>query len=479
MKRTIVSTVLTSLMFSLVGTAAAADTPVTLRLGVSDDAFSPSMAGVVAFTDAVAQLSGGSVVIEPEFGAGNPTAEGFEVGTGRRLVSGDLDLALVAGRAWHALGATALDVLQAPFLIDSDGLAAAVSSDQAATDVLASLADVGVTGLVMWPEDLRHPAAFEHCIEPIMDPGQMTGLTVRIPDSAMTREILTALGASPVQAADDFGSRVESCQIQAAESGLQQGQSLPVPPTFTGDVVFFPKFQILAANSAALAGLSEAQMDAIRGAAIAARDQMLAEHPSEATAAETWCANGGRVVLAGADGVAAFREVLRPLLEQISSDETTGPIVARIERLKETTVRGPQPEPCNATQALSTPEPIAEGAATATLPPEGTYRATVPPDALIAAGVPATLAKDGAVHTLRFNGTTLTVTDPVSTCGADLQVEGDWVRIMWVPARGPCIDEDDIRWELEGDQLHIRPVPGRTSPEFAVIFGSVPFTRID
>ena len=47
------------------------------------------------------------------------------------------------------------------------------------------------------------------------------------------------------------------------------------------------------------------------------------------------------------------------------------------------------------------------------------------------------------------------------------------------PLRGPCIDEDDIRWQLEGDQLHIRPVPGRTSLEFAAIFGSVPFMRID
>jgi len=51
-----------------------------------------------------------------------------------------------------------------------------------------------------------------------------------------------------------------------------------------------------------------------------------------------------------------------------------------------------------------------------------------PPEVLVAVGVPASLAKDGAVQTLRFSGATLTVTDPASTCGADLEVQGDWVR---------------------------------------------------
>ncbi len=482
MKRTIVSMVLTSALSGVIfgaAPAAAAEPPVTLRLGVSDDMFSPSMPGVVAFTEAVSRLSGGSVVIEPEFGAGNPTAEGFEIGTGRRLISGDLDLALVAGRAWHSLGATGLDVLQAPFLIDSDGLAAAVTTDAISADILASLAEVGVTGLAMWPEDLRHPAAFEHCVDPITHPEQLDGLSIRVPESAMTTEIITALGATPVQAEDDFGTRVDSCQIQAAESGLQQGQSLPVPPAFTSDVVFFPKFQILSANDAALAGLTSAQREAVRLAAIEARDVMLADHPSDAAAAEAWCAAGGRVVLAGSDGVAAFREALRPTRDRMASDPTTGPILASIERLKETTDPGPQPVACNAAPVLVTPEPIAEGPTTATLPPDGTYRATIPPEALIAAGVPAALAKDGAVQTLVFKDATLTAIDPVSTCGADLHAEGDWVRLTWIPERGPCNGEDSIRWELDGDQLSIRPVPGRTSPEFDSIFGSVPYMRID
>jgi TRAP-type C4-dicarboxylate transport system substrate-binding protein len=480
MKRTVLSMMLTAILSGiLIGTASAAtESPVTLRLGVSDDMFGPSMAGVVPFVDAVSRLSGGSVIVEPEYGAGNATTAGFEIGTGQRLLSGDLDLALVAGRAWHALGATGLDVLQAPFLIDSDALAAAVATDVLADDVLASLAEVEVTGLVMWPEDLRHPAAFESCIDPITRPGQLVGRDIRVPDSIMTTEMMTALGATPVKADEDFAARVASCQIQAAESGFQQGQSLPGPATFTGDVVFFPKYQLLAANNAVLAGLTEPQQEAVRRAAVEARDAMLADHPSEADAAEAWCAQGGRVVLAGDDGVAAFREALRPMLEQFRSDPVTGPTVAAIERLKETTEPGPLAVACNAAP-IPTSMPVAGGAAIATLPPEGTYRATIPSDALIAVGVPAALAKDGAVQTLVIKDSTLTVTDPVGSCGADLQVRGDTVRLQWIRARGNCDGEDDIRWQLDGDQLSILPVPGQTSPEFATIFGSVPYTRLD
>jgi len=170
MKRTIASISLTSVMFGvLVGSAAAADSPVTLRLGVSDDAFNPSMPAVVAFTEAASRLSGGSVAVEPEFGAGDATAEGFEVGTGRRLISGDLDVALVAGRAWHTLGATGLDVLQAPFLIDSDGWPrpSRVTRSRATS---SRPCPTSASPACLWPEDLRHPAAFEDCIGPITRP---------------------------------------------------------------------------------------------------------------------------------------------------------------------------------------------------------------------------------------------------------------------------------------------------------------------
>jgi hypothetical protein len=93
---------------------------------------------------------------------------------------------------------------------------------------------------------------------------------------------------------------------QAAESGLRQGFSLTGTPTATGNVIFFPKFQVLFANSAAFEKLSEAQRTVIREAAAATQEKAITEHPTEVDAATAWCADGGTIVMASEEQVAAF-----------------------------------------------------------------------------------------------------------------------------------------------------------------------------
>ena len=63
---------------------------------------------------------------------------------------------------------------------------------------------------------------------------------------------------------------------QAAESGLRQGASLSGTPTATGNVIFFPKFQVLFANGAALEKLSEGQRAILREAAAATQKKAIA-----------------------------------------------------------------------------------------------------------------------------------------------------------------------------------------------------------
>ena len=45
--------------------------------------------------------------------------------------------------------------------------------------LLAAMGEGGVAGLAVWPEDLRHPVAFEPCIAPITSPSDLQGRTVR------------------------------------------------------------------------------------------------------------------------------------------------------------------------------------------------------------------------------------------------------------------------------------------------------------
>jgi hypothetical protein len=221
--------------------------PITLSLAVAEIIGSPAESYVRAFVDEVAARSDGFVHIEPIWDAGAGTALGFEEGVASLLLAGEADLALTAGRAWQAVGVTSLLPLQAPFLITDDASAVEVARSTIADDLLAGMAEAGAIGLALWPEDLRHPVAFEPCVDALVTPEQFTGLTVRAAPSAITTDLFDTLGATPVWPSG-LVARVATCEIQAAESGLRQLTNLAGSPTLTADVTFFPKYQVLAAR---------------------------------------------------------------------------------------------------------------------------------------------------------------------------------------------------------------------------------------
>ena len=314
------------------GALAQGDSPVTLRFAVADGEGAPSDPYVHAFVEEVAQRSGGTVTLEPVWRA---AGDAFEQGVAHMLVDGQVELAMAAGRGWDDTGVASMQALQAPFLITDDALAIAVATSPVAGDMLAGMASKGITGLALWPEDLRHPFAFEPCMGPILAPGDFTGKTIRSIPSAATWDLLRTLGATPISI-NSYQDKVASCDIQGAESGLRQGATLPGHPTVTGDITFYPKYQVLAGNSAALGRLSDAQRAAIADAAVAVRDRAVAEHPSEADAAAQWCVDGGSVVLAGPDAVAAFEAAVQPVFDRMAADQVSAAAIQAIRGLAAT-----------------------------------------------------------------------------------------------------------------------------------------------
>ena len=115
----------------------------------------------------------------------------------------------------------------------------------------------------------------------------------------------------------------------------------PARPRSPATCTFFPKFQVLAAAAGAFERLTPDQQAAIRDAALAVRDLALAEHPSEADAAAAWCADGGRVVLAGPDAVAAFQQAARPVFDRMAADPVSGPAIEAIRALAATVEPAP------------------------------------------------------------------------------------------------------------------------------------------
>jgi TRAP-type C4-dicarboxylate transport system substrate-binding protein len=473
--------------------AVAADPPITLHLGVSDEAGRPSQAAIDAFIEEVATRSGGSITIDPVYDAGATSPEGFEVGTAGRVMRGEVDLALVASRAWDRHGVTALQALQAPFLITDDALAIAVATSPIADDLLSGLGSAGVTGLALWPEDLRHPFSFVPD-QPILAPEDLEGRVIRVLSSGVTEQLVAALGAS-VYEGDDVAADILTDRLHAAESGLLQGQSLVGSPVATGDVIFYPKYQVLVADREVLEALSDDQVAILRSAALATRDAAIASRPSEADAGAAWCASGGTVVLAGPEGIAAFQAAAEPVFAALAEDPRTAAAIERIQELAATTPPTARAVACEA--VLTTPAPVesVRGLTGSALPPAGSWRVVATKEQLLAGGAtPEFAAQEAGETTLTFDGDRFSVdingagaTNERHRCSGTMEVVGDVVRTTTTSPNGPagCEWDFEFTWRVDGESLYL-VVTGTANPTYTAedvrnnqAWNDLPYVRID
>ena len=111
------------------------------------------------FVAAVQRLSGGSLRIKATtlWRDGQPDYEEATVADVRR---GDVDLAIVAARAFDLVGTTSFHAVLAPFLVDSLELEGRVLESPLAERMLAGVEEAGVVGLGVLPGALRRPVGF-------------------------------------------------------------------------------------------------------------------------------------------------------------------------------------------------------------------------------------------------------------------------------------------------------------------------------
>ena len=439
---------------------------------------------------------GGSITVEPVFDAGADTPEGFEAGVAGLVQRGDADLGLAASRAWDLAGVTSLQALQAPFLITDDALAAAVAASPIADDLLAGMTDAGVTGLALWPEDLRHPFSFVPG-EPLVHPDDFVGDSILVQPSALSRQLVTTLGATVFPYDMDRVEAVAAGLLQGAESGLLQGQSLPGTPTATGDVVFYPKFQVLVANSAAFAKLTVHQQAVLREAALATR----ATTPSRTTPRKPMQRQRGATPVAASSSPAP--RASRPSRPPRSRCSTPSrPTRSRrrpstpsaSSRPPSSRRRGRSPVALTgcggAVGTLSTR--TSPGSPGSSLPPDGSYRGLSTREQLLAGGASESYAAANAgIATWTFDGGTaslaMTTVDGPGSCTAAASIVDDRVRLVTTsPSRsGNCGITIDFVWRLDGDDLYMTVV-GSSSPGFTEqdlrneqAWKDIPSVRID
>jgi TRAP-type C4-dicarboxylate transport system substrate-binding protein/predicted nucleic acid-binding protein len=218
--------------------------PITLRIGTDDTPGRPGAMQIEQFAQQVDRRSDGQLTIEPVWQAAGQGGNDPDQVVARMVVDGDLDMGMIPARAWDTEGVTSLRALHAPFLVTTDDLAGRIVTSDIADDMLAGLDTLGVTGLALLPEGLRHLFLYGTDATASSALPDLGGKTVRAPNSATSYAALEALGARP----DDYGGdraaegrAIEDGSAIGAESSFAWATVLPAPTTAIGDVVLFPK----------------------------------------------------------------------------------------------------------------------------------------------------------------------------------------------------------------------------------------------
>jgi TRAP-type C4-dicarboxylate transport system substrate-binding protein len=446
---------------------------VTLRLATDDQPPLGSTPQIEEFARQVRRLSDGRMRIHVGWqanGSGPRHPKAFDQKTARKVMDGRYELGLVPARAWDVLGVTSLEALQAPFLVDSDALLDKVTADRALDDrMLAGLSRVRVVGLALLPETLRHPAGFGRPVRSLSD---FSGAGVSAPRSAVTWEVIRALGAHPFDfSGDERGPLIDSGKLDASETDIGRAQNLPRPGIVTANVTFFPRVNALVANEDAFGRLTNEQKETLLKAAAATLAHVRATRPTDAKSAREACAAGVRVVLASDADIRGLVRATRPVVARLERDEETRKSIERIAALREALPSSrPAIAPCRgASAAKAAAKP---GGRQAALPPDGVYRSLISPDEFLRAGIDDATARNNSglfTLTLRSGRVSWTIKgDPTVCAGRYFRSHGTVRYVMDDPSpcgSGPGNWIFSARWRQEDGGIRFTNVQGVDSPK--------------
>jgi C4-dicarboxylate-binding protein DctP len=467
--------------------AGGGDAPVTLRMGTDDMPGLPAADQIEEFARQVDELSQGRLVIESAWNAaGESGGDDWDQKVARMVVAGEIEMGMIPARAWDTEGVTSLRALNAPFLITSDELAAEVATSEAADTMLAGLDTVGVTGLALLPEGLRHLFAFSN---PLLTPDDFTGQLIRVPASNTAHATFEALGATPDDATAGEDAIVAG-DVAAAESSFDLAPNLPETTTGTSNITLYPKYNSIVINTSTWTSLPEDLQAVLRDAAQRTRSWAIDTLPDEAAAAAEFCRKGGRVVTADAKSIAAMENAVQPVYAELETDPTTRTLIEQIRALNASTdAAATLIQPCGPDAVAPSPSNTKRDT---TAFPQGVFRTELSRELFLDAGLNEFETNlHAGLWTLTFADGQLSITDVNASTGQEHTDTGTYCvekgRIaLGIPAfakkgsDSPCDTFWDAAWTLDGDQLRLLDVKAEDSYPLllATIFASRPFTRI-
>jgi TRAP-type C4-dicarboxylate transport system substrate-binding protein len=306
--------------------------PVVLRMAtVNGEAGSnPAATELLKRVDA---LSNGNVQIEMAFGVGEFEHDAEEQIV-RRVADGTYDLGIVGTRVFDTLGITSFQAFDAPMVIDSYEVEAAVIESDIPARMLRSLDELQISGLGVLADGLRKPIAVE---KPLLGPDDWGGIGFGVYRSRTLTSAIRALGAEPMEVIGPHRDRaLEQDDIAGFEMNLLQyrfGNLWRQAPYVTANVNLWPQMFAIIGHPHRLASLTGEQREwLIRAVQAEAASTELVNSDGGLTA--DLCEEGARFANASDADIAGLRDAFAEVYTDLRREPETAQFIAEIEGLK-------------------------------------------------------------------------------------------------------------------------------------------------
>jgi TRAP-type C4-dicarboxylate transport system substrate-binding protein len=396
------------------------------------------------FVDEVGRVSKGSIHLELVH---RPTAETTEAELIRSVEAGEVDLAVVPARAWHARGIKDFDALVAPMAVDSSALQQEVLASDLATGMLTSVDTIGLAGIGILPGTMRKPVGITR---KLLGPADYRGARIGFSLSDVGARSLQALGATTVPSVFDGAPLTGMDGLEHQVTHIQAHDYDNVAQTITANVTLWARPLVVVANSKKLGA---GQADVLRKAAQAAvRGTADLQRNAETEAAAVLCRRGKlHFVTASAAQIQQLRAAFAPVYTWLREDAKTRSNLERIQELRAQL-------PAAATSSVLTCAGAEPSVGTAASKLDGVYQTSFTKAELAASPL---LYDAGEINDENWGDLTLTIKEGqvtlskrgvTGTATGTCTVQGDTVRLTFTDTG----ETFGFRWNLYRDTLTFR-----------------------
>ena len=437
--------------------------PLVFTLESEDDL---TVSGAPEFAEAVERLSGGAMRIQ--FDPARRSAEiDFERGVVEDVRSGKTQLGIVGVRVWDTIGVSSFQALLAPLLVDSYELERRVLESPLADRMLEGVEEAGVVGVALLPGPLRRPFGLSRAL---LAPRDYRGATIGIRPAGVAATTFRALGAAPKGYVSGSLSGLDAVEIDPHLIDYNDWQGV-----LTTNVVLWPKPFSIVMNRKAFERLTPEQREVLRSAGREALAPELRQIVRDGAEGLVEACEQGLISVASASAadVAALREAVQPVYDELERDPETKELLAAIRALRDDRTASEPSRPRCRRDARG-------GVKTSTSAIEGLWETTWTRDELIAAGLPP---KDAEAfhghHTAEFASGRFTFQqDPGSgkSSSGTYTLDGDVIRLVFETGIGLQLGRQyELRWNRYRDSLRFSAPP---RGEVLQAFLTEPYTRV-